>query len=191
MPETVLQPSRDRMIAAGVQLFQRKGYHGTGLIELLEVSKAPKGSFYHHFPGGKEQLAEAAMAQARDAVSARIDIAFADAASFADGARALVKAIGDWFERSDYTEGCPITSVLLETVPGSDRLAAASKAAFADWIARAESHAARLGNVRDPRTAATGLLIALEGAWIVARAQRSRRPFEIVADLVAGYAIDH
>jgi hypothetical protein len=45
--------------------------------------------------------------------------------------------------------------------------------------------------VRDPRTAATGLLIALEGAWIVARAQRSRRPFEIVADLVAGYAIDH
>jgi hypothetical protein len=70
-------------------------------------------------------------------------------------------------------------------------LAAASKAAFADWIARAESHAARLGNVRDPRTAATGLLIALEGAWIVARAQRSRRPFEIVADLVAGYAIDH
>jgi TetR/AcrR family transcriptional repressor of lmrAB and yxaGH operons len=179
------------MIAAGMQLFQRKGYHGTGLIELLEFSKAPKGSFYHHFPDGKEQLAEAAMALARDAVSARIETAFADAASFADGARALVRAIADWFERSDYAEGCPITSVLLETVPGSNRLAAASNAAFADWITRAESHAARLGNVRDPNTAATGLLIALEGAWIVARAQRSRRPFEIVADLVAGYSTDH
>jgi TetR/AcrR family transcriptional repressor of lmrAB and yxaGH operons len=172
------------MIAAGAQLFQRKGYHGTGLTELLEASKAPKGSFYHHFPEGKEQLAEAAMAQARDAVNARIEAAFADATSFADGALALADAIGDWFERSGYAEGCPITSVLLETVPGSDRLAAASAAAFADWIARAESHTRRLGDVCDPHVAATSLLIALEGAWIVARAQRSREPFKIAARMV-------
>ncbi len=82
-----------------------------GLIELLPLNKAPKGSFYHHFSGGKEQLSEAAMEQAGDAASAWIDTTFVDATSFAEGARALAQAIGYWFERSDYADDCLITSV--------------------------------------------------------------------------------
>jgi TetR/AcrR family transcriptional repressor of lmrAB and yxaGH operons len=178
---TAKRTSRDRMIASGAQLFQRRGYHGTGLIEILEASGAPKGSFYHHFPEGKEQLAEAAMSQAGQVVQAMIDRAFAGASSFSEGANILSRAIADWFEKSDFSEGCPITSVLLETVPGSERLGAASELIFNTWIGTAESHAVRLGRASEANELATGLLIALEGAWIVARAQRSRRPFEIAA----------
>lgn len=179
--------SRSRMIEAGAQLFQRKGYHGTGLIEILEQSRAPKGSFYHHFPGGKEQLAAAAIEQARDSVGHSINAAFASADSFAEGADNLVRSIADWFERSDYAEGCPITSVLLETVPGSDRLATACNAAFDTWVCQAEDHARRIGGVTRPDVAAMALLIALEGAWVIARATRSRRPFDVASAMVTGF----
>ncbi|MFY8043743.1 MAG: TetR/AcrR family transcriptional regulator, partial [Rhodoferax sp.] len=39
----------------------RKGYHGVGLTELLSAAQAPKGVLYHHFPGGKAELAVAAI----------------------------------------------------------------------------------------------------------------------------------
>ena len=41
---------------AAQQLFRKRGYHGTGLNDILELAQAPKGSMYHHFPGGKEQI---------------------------------------------------------------------------------------------------------------------------------------
>jgi TetR/AcrR family transcriptional regulator, lmrAB and yxaGH operons repressor len=179
--------SRGRMVTTAARLFQRRGYHGTGLIEILEASGAPKGSFYHHFPDGKEQLAEVAMALAGQVVAAMIDRAFVNAASFSDGVAQLTTDIADWFENSGYSEGCPVTSVLLETVPVSERLTVASQTIFQSWIEATETHALRLGRA-DANTLATGLLIALEGAWIVARAQRSRRPFEIAADLLINSA---
>jgi TetR/AcrR family transcriptional regulator, lmrAB and yxaGH operons repressor len=179
--------SRGRIITAAARLFQRRSYHGIGLIEILEASGAPKGSFYHHFPDGKEQLAEVAMALAGQVVAAMIDRAFASAASFSDGVTRLTTDIADWFESSKYSEGCPVTSVLLETVPGSERLTVASQTIFQSWVEATETHALRLGRA-DANTLATGLLIALEGAWIVARAQRSRQPFEIAAELLINSA---
>lgn len=180
--------SRDKMIAAGATLFQRKGYHGTGLAEILDLSQAPKGSFYYYFPGGKEQLAEATILKAGDAVSQMIDVAFTGQSEFQAGATKLVQMISTWFEKSDFTEGCPITSILLETVPGSDRLAQASQNAFAEWVSKTEHHCRRLGLGENSSDIATGLLIALEGAWILARAQRSPNPFRVAAALVTAYS---
>lgn len=48
--------TRTRILKAAQQLFRKRGYHGTGLNDILELAQAPKGSMYHHFPGGKEQI---------------------------------------------------------------------------------------------------------------------------------------
>ena len=50
-------PTRERILRAATRLFQTRGYHGARLSEILDVAHAPKGSLYHHFPGGKEDLA--------------------------------------------------------------------------------------------------------------------------------------
>ena len=39
------------------RMLQIKGYAASGLNELVVDSGAPKGSIYHHFPGGKEEIA--------------------------------------------------------------------------------------------------------------------------------------
>src|SRR5580704_7084036 len=54
-------PTRDRLIRAGVYFFETQGYHGTGVAAILARAKSVKGSFYHHFPHGKEQLAVASL----------------------------------------------------------------------------------------------------------------------------------
>src|SRR5271155_3224823 len=54
-------PTRERILRSALLLFQGKGYHATGLAEILERAQAPKGSLYHHFPGGKEALAIATL----------------------------------------------------------------------------------------------------------------------------------
>ena len=54
------QPTRDRLIDAGLRLMHRQGYTATGVSEILEEAKVPKGSFYHHFEN-KEAFAAAAL----------------------------------------------------------------------------------------------------------------------------------
>ena len=48
--------TRDRLLVAAQRLFRKRGYHATGLSDILEAALAPKGSLYHHFPGGKEAI---------------------------------------------------------------------------------------------------------------------------------------
>ena len=48
--------TRSRILQAAQRLFRKRGYHATGLSDILELAQAPKGSMYHHFPAGKEEI---------------------------------------------------------------------------------------------------------------------------------------
>ena len=48
--------TRERILTAAQRLFRKRGYHATGLSDILEAANAPKGSLYHHFPDGKEAI---------------------------------------------------------------------------------------------------------------------------------------
>lgn len=50
------QHNRENLLAQGVSLLTKQGYHGTGLKELLDAVQIPKGSFYNYF-GSKENYA--------------------------------------------------------------------------------------------------------------------------------------
>lgn len=55
--------TRQRLVNTAIRLFQRQGYYATGLNALLVEADCPKGSLYHHFPGGKTDLAIACLQQ--------------------------------------------------------------------------------------------------------------------------------
>ena len=48
--------NRDKILETGMELFNRQGYNGTGLKEILDACQVPKGSFYNYFES-KEQFA--------------------------------------------------------------------------------------------------------------------------------------
>ncbi|WP_263144039.1 TetR/AcrR family transcriptional regulator [Pseudomonas sp. RIT-PI-AD] len=47
---------RDLILARGAQVMIRRGYHGTGVQEIVQAAGIPKGSFYHYF-SSKEDFA--------------------------------------------------------------------------------------------------------------------------------------
>ncbi|MEO1659087.1 MAG: TetR/AcrR family transcriptional regulator [Pseudomonadota bacterium] len=181
--------ARGKLMKTASVLFRRQGYHGTGLTQILDESGAPKGSFYYHFPGGKEELAAVATEEAGGEISDVVDRAFSGARTFEDGAAALIDTIAGWFEKSGYTMGCPITSVLLETVPGSDRLRGVTRDVLNDWTTRVAAHAEADGfRAEDAATIGDAMLMSLEGAWILARARQDRTAFDNAARTVTALA---
>ena len=180
-----ISDAKSRFIDTAALLFRRQGYNGVGLTEIIEAAAAPKGSFYHHFPGGKEELAEQALRRSAGRFSKAIDQVFSEAKSFADGIDALYTAAAAWFEASDWRDGCPMISIVLDTIPASARIHEASREALDGWIGGIAGHAERFGEQGDRRALALRILIGLEGAWILARVVRSPEPFRQAAAMVS------
>ena len=155
-------PARTALVDAAARMFQRNGYHGSGLNALLAESRTPKGSLYYYFPEGKEQLADEAIRMAAKQIASVIDRSFASADTFAVGAACMANTVADWFEASDYGEGCPITSVLLETVPTSDRLTRACQDVIQSWISVVASHARRMGHDGEADYLGTSVVMTIE-----------------------------
>lgn len=51
-----MNPAKQQILEAAARLFERQGYHATGLNEIIRESSAPKGSLYYYFLDGKEQI---------------------------------------------------------------------------------------------------------------------------------------
>ena len=52
---------RDLILSKGSAVMTRRGYHGTGVLEIVQAAGIPKGSFYHYF-ASKEDFALQALA---------------------------------------------------------------------------------------------------------------------------------
>jgi AcrR family transcriptional regulator len=141
---------------------------------VLAHSGAPRGSVYHHFPGGRTQLIEEAVALAGDFVAGLIEAA----ARTGDPAVAIDKFVSlwrTWLADSDFTAGCPIVAV---TVANDDsvRLAGGVFGRWTDGLATAFG-AHGLPDAR-ARRLAMFVIAAVEGAVIMCRAERSIEPLD-------------
>ncbi len=173
--------TRDRMIEAAARLFQRHGYHGVGLMDIVREGAAPRGSIYHHFPGGKDELA----VEAVQSGSRRIVELFERAAERISTAVELVVEIGRelaaGLEESGFVEGCPLATVTLETAPASEALRAACEAAYAEWLAVLS---ARLTERGVPISRSASLAMLTLGAWggalVMSRARCDTEPLRLI-----------
>jgi TetR/AcrR family transcriptional repressor of lmrAB and yxaGH operons len=169
--------SKGRTLAAAAKLFRQQGYHGTALHDVLAAAGSPRGSLYFHFPNGKEEIGEAALALAAEAVRHGI----AQAAESSDNAETflvrIVRGMAADLERSDYKEGCPIATTALETAAQSEVLGAATRNAFQKWELEIKRGLQRFDmKTADANLVATLVLSQLEGALLLARTYRSLEP---------------
>jgi AcrR family transcriptional regulator len=168
---------RTLLLKGARQLLAEKGYAGMELRDVAERGEAPRGSIYHHFPGGKVQLArEAAELEGttiRDLIERSLE---------QRGLKQTLALFGDVFRRrvADYPEriGCPVAAIALAR-PEDPELAAAATAAFQSWE-RPIAAALRDEGVsaKDAETFAGLVVSTVEGALLRARAAGSQEPLD-------------
>ncbi len=167
------ETTREKLLKASAVLFRQKGFHGVGVSEILAASGVPRGSLYHHFPDGKQDLALAAASWAKDGMLEIIDSAFGDASSYRQGATTLCHKIAKYFDISGQWDGCPVSSILNDG-PGNETFRASISDALESWITRIATHGERLGEpAKIARPQAEMLMIGIQGTWALARARAS------------------
>jgi TetR/AcrR family transcriptional repressor of lmrAB and yxaGH operons len=168
------------------RLMQRQGFAATGLQQILRESGAPKGSLYHHFPGGKEQLAAEAVALSGQRVAGAIRATLQHIDDPGDVARAIAGALGRQLSDSGFVDGCPIATVALEVPSNSGAMIAAVSEAFASWEALLAERLVEHGRPpADAARLASFAMSAIEGALLLSRAHRDIEPLRIAADQLA------
>jgi TetR/AcrR family transcriptional repressor of lmrAB and yxaGH operons len=169
--------AREDMLSAAVELFRARGYAGVGVAELLEKSGAPRGSLYFHFPGGKEQIGAEAVTRVGEQVAQRfreLRLSGVDLATFIER---VFKTTAKEAKERNYQASCPMAAVAVGYSSENPRLQAAVRGAFAAWeheislAARAEGL-----SEADANSFASAMLTAIEGAFVVSKAQESSAP---------------
>lgn len=169
---------RDRMVDGAMVLLARRGLHATSFSEVLAATGAPRGSLYHHFPAGKDQL----MAAAVD----RAGAVLVDALERCAGARAdavVAQFLAIWravLTRSACEAGCAVLAVTVAT--DSAELLSHATAVFRAWRERLADLLEQGGlAAAQARSFAMVLIASAEGAVVLSRADHGIEPFEAVA----------
>ncbi|MFK0692017.1 TetR/AcrR family transcriptional regulator [Mesorhizobium sp. IMUNJ 23033] len=178
--------TRTRMIEATAQLIGQRGYHGTSLNDILSASGAPRGSLYFHFPGGKDQLVIEVTRDSIAKVTERLGEDLAAETSPAVAVHHIYQSVARMLEDNEFTLGCPIAPLVLDSPANVPELAELCRSAFEQWIGLLRQAFVRAG-VPERRAHALALLVesSLEGLMVIARATRDRAPLLAVADEVA------
>ena len=177
--------TRESILTAAAELMRHKGYGAVGMKDIAAASGAPIGSLYHHFRGGKVQIAREALINAGHAYALlmpvdrrrvrrprrRVDAVFTQAAEDMAG--------------TGFANMCPVASVAAEVADTVEELRETSAAVFQGWVDGGSAYFASRGlDASQAREVTLALIGSLEGAFVLARTLRSTEPL-----LAAGRAL--
>lgn len=167
---------RERMVYGAAQLLRHGGVAAAGMREVAAKAHAPRGSLQHYFPGGKEQVVNEAVAWAGQYAASRVPRFLATLEQPSPGAllAAMAQQWTDELRAVGALPGCPVAAVTADSAQVAESTRAAAAAAFAAWR---RPVAAALSGMAVPsaraEALATLMISALEGAILIARAERS------------------
>jgi TetR/AcrR family transcriptional repressor of lmrAB and yxaGH operons len=165
--------SRAELVQTMARLLREQGYTATGRAQLLTGSGVSNGSLYHHFPGGMEELAGAAL----EASGAVVADALREALDVAPNAGEGVVRFLDfaWGTTPGECAGCPIAPTALESPIISPRLRAVAARIFDKQEALIAARLRADGWPDGPAEEAASAAFALiEGALLLGRVTGQR-----------------
>jgi TetR/AcrR family transcriptional regulator, lmrAB and yxaGH operons repressor len=170
--------TRQRILRAALRLFRQHGYHGVGITDILAAADAPKGSMYHHFPGGKEEIGAAVVGLIADGVLGLVDDVPATVAPATAMAR-VGQVLLEGMVRTRH-ELCALFAAFVAERGAAPRLAAAVDDAYLRIAGRLTQRLGAAGfKPAQARDRATLVVILLEGGSLLAAARDDVAPFKL------------
>ncbi|MFF4055395.1 TetR/AcrR family transcriptional regulator [Streptomyces sp. NPDC001668] len=176
--------ARERMVFSAAQLIRRDGVAATGMREVAAHAGAPRGSLQHYFPGGKEQLVNEAVGWAGRYAGNRV-ARFLAALPQPTPSGLFAQMVRQWtdeYENAGFAGGCPVAAATVGWAESTASTRTAVAEAFATWTGPVSRALTDMGVPEERSDALATLMVsALEGAILMARAQRDVRPLTTVA----------
>jgi AcrR family transcriptional regulator len=177
--------TRESILTAAAELMRHKGYGAVGMKDIAEASGAPIGSLYHHFRGGKVQIARESLINAGRAYALLIPSIVDGYTDLGDAVDAVFTQAAEDMASTGFANMCPVASVAAEVADTVEELRETSASVFDGWIDGGSAYFADRGlDASQAREVTLALIGALEGAFILARTLRSTEPL-----LAAGRAL--
>ena len=171
---------RERMVVSAALLIRERGAHATAISDVLEHSGAPRGSAYHHFPGGRTQL----LCEAVDYAGEHVAAVIAHAQSSRELLDTLIDKYREQLLSTDFRAGCPVVAVSVEAGEDRERMAPVAEraaAVFGRWCDLIAQRFTADGIAPERASELAALSIsALEGAILLARVRRDLTPLDVL-----------
>ena len=175
--------TRERILDATADLLRIRGYPGTGMKQVVAQARAPLGSVYHFFPGGKEQLAAETLERAGAFYHDLVLAVFDGEDDAVAGTRAIFDGAAEVLRQSGYEDACPIATVALEVASTSEPLRRAADRVFESWLRTLTSRFVDAGmGPAAARSTAIAVVGLLEGAFLLSRSARTTEAVEATGE---------
>jgi len=175
---------RNRVLDVAADLFQSRGYHATGMREVVSATDTSSGALHHHFPT-KESLGVAVIAhRVAPAVRETWIEPIRRAESLQSGIRKVFRNVIGGIDRRGAVRGCPLNNLAMELAYSDPLFRDALQSIFTEWQAALEVRIAdtpgggRLGRARRA-AAATFIIASYSGAMNLAKATQSAAPLRV------------
>ncbi|MEV8395990.1 MULTISPECIES: TetR/AcrR family transcriptional regulator [unclassified Streptomyces] len=184
--------TRERVVRAASRLMQRQGYDGSGIKQIAQEANATLGSIYHFFPGGKQELAVAAIEHGDREFATILREVLAGEPDPARAVVACAEGLATGLRASDWVDGCPVTATALGTAGRAPDIQRAAALAFAHWRGLVTDALRRAGIPdEDAQDLGHTVISTLEGAEFAAQVSRSEEPLRTagahLARLITSY----
>jgi AcrR family transcriptional regulator len=177
--------TREAILTAAAELMRHRGYGAVGMKDIAAASGAPIGSLYHHFRGGKVQIAREALINAGAAYGLLIPSIVDAHTDLGEAIDALFTQAADDMAQTGFANMCPVASVAAEVADIVEELRDTTATVFNGWIEGGAAYFSARGlDSARARDVTLAIVSALEGAFILARTLRSTEPL-----LAAGRAL--
>jgi AcrR family transcriptional regulator len=174
---------RGQVLRALGEVFRAHGYEGASLTLITEATGLGKGSLYHLFPGGKEQMAAEVLADIDGWFELNIYAPLREASDPARAIAAMIAGVDQYFHSGDRV--CLVGLVALGSA--RDTFAEAVDDYFARWQVALASLLRRSGLSKgQAQRRAEDALLTIQGALVLARARNDAGIFRrALSDLTA------
>ena len=172
MPREVAE--RRDAIAAMAEVFREHGYAGSSLAAITQQTGLGKGSLYHFFPNGKQEMAEAVLEDVSRWFEANVFTALRVAGAPARGIEHMFEAVEAYFRSGERI--CLLGAFALGD--GQETFEVVIHRYFSTWIEVLTAALLRTG-FTPPKAAETAeeVVVGIQGALVLARSRQDPQVF--------------
>lgn len=165
------------------EVFRLHGYEGASLSLIAEATGLQRASLYHRFPGGKEEMAEAVLANADQWFINEILAPLSETGDPAKRVGKMAQRLEKFYCSGKYS--CLLDSLSLGDA--TNDLQQHVERSFNAWLGAMTEVAKEAGaNASGARRRAADALVQIQGALVFSRATRDTQPFKRVMKNLPG-----